>query len=86
MTRNPSESQEHRDLISTTANHSETNSFRNIRAGFPDLPSPEQICVTKKNHLSDLRANNNGTDVILSVPRNNRTALLLRQVRMISTT
>ena len=65
MTRNPSESQEHRDLISMMANHFKNQGFRNIRADIPGFPDPEVIHGTKKNHLPDLKANNNGTEIIL---------------------
>ena len=65
MTRNPSESQEHRDLISMMANHFKKEGFHNIRADIPGLPGPELIHGTKKNHLPDLTANNNGTNIIL---------------------
>ena len=65
MPRNPSESQEHRDLISMMANHFKNEGFRNIRADIPGFPDPEVIHGTKKNHLPDLTANNNGTDIIL---------------------
>jgi hypothetical protein len=65
MTRNPSESQEHRDLISMMANHFKNEGFRNIRADIPGFPDPEVIHGTKKNHLPDLTANNNGPEIIL---------------------
>lgn len=65
MTRNPSESQEHRDLISMMANHFKNQGFRNIQADISGFPDPEVIHGTKKNHLPDLTANNNGTEIIL---------------------
>jgi hypothetical protein len=65
MPRNPSESQEHRALITMMANHFKNEGFRNIRADIPSFPDPAVIHGTKKNHLPDLTANNNGTDIIL---------------------
>lgn len=65
MQRNPSESQEHRDLISMMASHFRGQGYQNIKADVAGMTRPDIIYGTKKNHIPDLTAQKNGVNVIL---------------------
>jgi len=65
MQRNPNESQEHQDLIIMMANYFSVQGYRNIKADVPSLPNPDIIRGTKQNHIPDLTAEKNGTNIIL---------------------
>ena len=65
MQRNSDDSKEHHDLITMMVNHFSGQGYRNIKADIPGMPTPDTIRGTKQNHIPDLTAEKNGTEIIL---------------------
>jgi hypothetical protein len=51
--------------------HFASQGFRNIKTDVPGMPSPDIIFGTKRNHVPDLTADNNGTRIILEAETSN---------------
>lgn len=65
MQRNSSESKQHTDLITMMVNHFRGQGYQNIKADVAGMTRPDVIHGTKKNHIPDLTAQNNGVHIIL---------------------
>ena len=65
MQRNPSESNQHIDLIRMMVNHFRSEGYQNIKADMAGMTSPDVIYGTKRNHIPDVTAQKNGHHVIL---------------------
>lgn len=65
MQRDPKESKEHEDLINMMAQYFTNQGFRNIKADFPGMPTPDTIIGTTRNHVPDLTVDKNGTRIVL---------------------
>ncbi|MBM4286799.1 MAG: hypothetical protein FJ135_01395 [Deltaproteobacteria bacterium] len=71
MLRTPKDSNEHDALINMMVRHFSGQGFRNIKADIPDMPTPDLIYGTKKNHVPDLTADKNGIRIILEAETEN---------------
>lgn len=65
MQRNPTESNQHIDLIRMMVNHFRSEGYHNIKADMAGMTSPDVIYGTKRNHIPDVTAQKNGHHVIL---------------------
>lgn len=71
MQRNPIESQEHHNLIIMMLNYFSGQGCRNIKSDAPGQLRPDTIIGTKENHIPDLTAEKDGTQIILEAETSN---------------